>query len=64
MHYVVGTAIGTAYAALAETVPGVTRWRGLAFGLACATLVDQIAMPLAGFARVPWRYTLRTHLYG
>ncbi|VWX53134.1 DUF1440 domain-containing protein [Novosphingobium sp. 9U] len=64
VHYVTGTLAGAAYGALAETAPGVTRWRGLAFGLACATLIDQIAVPLAGFARQPLRYTLRTHLYG
>jgi len=64
VHYVVGTGMGAAYGALAEAAPGVTRWRGLAFGLACATVVDQIAVPLAGFARPAWHYTLRTHLYG
>jgi len=63
VHYVTGALTGAAYGALAETAPGVTRWRGLALGLACATLIDQIAVPLAGFARPAWRYTLRTHLY-
>ncbi len=64
VHYVFGTVTGAAYGVLAEKVPGVTRWRGLAFGLACATLIDQIAVPLFGFARNPLRYTVRTHLYG
>lgn len=64
VHYVVGTATGALYGALAESYPAVTRWQGLAFGLASATLIDQMAVPLAGFARPPWRYTLRTHLYG
>jgi len=64
VHYLVGGLTGAAYGALAEPAPGVTRWRGLAFGLACATAIDQIAVPLAGFARPPWRYTVRTHLYG
>ncbi|HUD27341.1 MAG TPA: DUF1440 domain-containing protein [Novosphingobium sp.] len=64
VHYVVGTLTGGLYGALAEVRPGVTRWHGLALGLAAATLVDQIAVPLAGLARPPWRYTLRTHLYG
>ena len=63
VHYVTGALTGAAYGAFAEVQPGVTRWRGLAFGLACATLIDQIAVPLAGFARPAWRYTLRTHLY-
>jgi uncharacterized membrane protein len=63
VHYVTGALTGAAYGAFAEAQPGVTRWRGLAFGLACATLIDQIAVPLAGFARPAWRYTLRTHLY-
>jgi uncharacterized membrane protein len=63
VHYVTGALAGAAYGAFAEVTPGVTRWRGLAFGLACATLIDQIAVPLAGFARPAWRYTLRTHLY-
>lgn len=64
IHYLVGTLTGTLYGALAETRPGVTRWHGFALGLAAATLVDQIAVPLSGLARPPWRYTLRTHLYG
>lgn len=63
VHYVVGAMTGAAYGAMAEAAPGVTRWRGLAFGLACAALIDQIAVPLAGFARSPLRYTLRTHVY-
>jgi uncharacterized membrane protein/uncharacterized membrane protein YagU involved in acid resistance len=63
VHYVTGALSGAAYGAFAEAAPGVTRWRGLAFGLACATLIDQIAVPLAGFARPAWRYTVRTHLY-
>lgn len=64
VHYLVGTATGALYGAWAERRPGVTRWQGLGFGLVCATLIDQIAVPLAGLARPPWRYTLRTHLYG
>jgi len=64
VHYLVGTLTGTLYGALAEARPGVTRWHGFALGLAAATLVDQIAVPLSGLARPPWRYTLRTHLYG
>jgi uncharacterized membrane protein/uncharacterized membrane protein YagU involved in acid resistance len=63
VHYVTGAITGAAYGAFAEAAPGVTRWRGLAFGLACATLIDQIAVPLAGFARPTWRYSLRTHFY-
>jgi uncharacterized membrane protein len=63
VHYVTGAITGAAYGAFAEAAPGVTRWRGLALGLACATLIDQIAVPLAGFARPAWRYSLRTHLY-
>jgi uncharacterized membrane protein len=64
VHYVTGALTGAAYGAFAEASPGVARWRGLVFGLACATLIDQVAVPLAGFARPAWRYTLRTHLYG
>ncbi|MFS0851666.1 DUF1440 domain-containing protein [Novosphingobium panipatense] len=64
VHYVVGTLTGALYGSLAEARPGVARWKGMAFGLACATLVDQLAVPLTGLARPPWRYTLRTHLYG
>jgi uncharacterized membrane protein len=63
VHYVTGAIAGAAYGAFAEAAPGVTRWRGLALGLACATLIDQVAVPLAGFARPAWRYSLRTHLY-
>ncbi|WP_235522795.1 DUF1440 domain-containing protein [Novosphingobium sp. Leaf2] len=64
VHYIVGALTGSLYGAMAEVRPGVTRWRGLALGLAAATLVDQIAVPLTGLARPPWRYTVRTHLYG
>ncbi len=64
VHYVFGTLTGAAYGALAEKVPGVTRGRGLAFGLVSALLIDQLAVPLLGFAKPPLRYTLRTHLYG
>ncbi|WP_235037739.1 MULTISPECIES: DUF1440 domain-containing protein [unclassified Novosphingobium] len=64
VHYVVGTMTGALYGALAEVRPGVTRWHGFALGLAAATLVDQIAVPLSGLAKPPWRYTLRTHFYG
>jgi uncharacterized membrane protein len=64
VHYVVGTLTGGLYGALAEVRLGVTRWHGFALGLAAATLVDQIAVPLSGLARPPWHYTLRTHLYG
>ncbi|WP_260929240.1 DUF1440 domain-containing protein [Novosphingobium sp. 9] len=64
VHYIVGTATGALYGAMAETQPKLTRWHGLAFGLVAATLVDQLAVPLLGLARPPWRYTLRTHLYG
>ena len=51
VHYVVGSLTGAAYGALAETAPGVTRWRGLAFGFVCATLIDQIAAHLTGAMR-------------
>jgi len=64
VHYLVGGLTGAAYGALAERVPAVTRGRGLAFGFVAATLIDQIAVPLFGFARPAWHYTLRTHLYG
>lgn len=64
VHYVVGSLTGAAYGTLAEAAPGITRWRGLFFGVVSATLIDQLAVPLFGFARAPWRYTVRTHLYG
>lgn len=64
VHYIVGTLTGAVYGALAEARPGAARWRGFALGLASATLIDQLAVPLAGLARPPWRYTVRTHLYG
>lgn len=64
VHYVVGTATGALYGALAEKRPAITHWQGLGFGLACATVIDQIAVPLTGLATPPWRYTLRTHFYG
>lgn len=64
VHYAVGTLTGGLYGALAEVRPEATRWRGAAMGIAAATLVDQIAVPLSGFARPPWAYSVGTHLYG
>lgn len=64
VHYTIGMLTAGLYGAVAERRPGVTRWRGAAFGIASATLVDQLLVPLAGLARPPWRYSLATHLYG
>ncbi|MFK4874354.1 DUF1440 domain-containing protein, partial [Novosphingobium sp. ZW T3_23] len=64
VHYVVGALAGGLYGALVEVRPEASRWRGAAMGIAAATLIDQLAVPLAGLARPPWKYTLGTHLYG
>lgn len=64
VHYGFGMLAASAYGATAEFRPAVTRWRGAAFGIGAATLVDQILVPVFGFARPPWRYTIATHAYG
>lgn len=64
VHYAVGAAAGGVYGALAEGRPEVTRWKGTAFGIVSATVVDQILVPLFGFAKPAWRYSLATHAYG
>ena len=64
VHYLVGAMAGSLYGAVVEVRPQAARWRGAAMGLAAATLIDQLAVPLAGFARPPWKYTVGTHLYG
>jgi len=63
VHYIFGGLSGAAYGLVAERDGRAASWRGAAFGLVCATLIDQLAVPLSGLARPPWRYTLRTHVY-
>jgi uncharacterized membrane protein len=64
VHYVVGTLTGGLYGALTQVQPRASRWRGAAMGIATATLIDQLAVPVAGLARPPWKYSFGTHLYG
>jgi len=63
VHYLVGGLTGAAYGLVAERYRPATKGVGVLFGLASATLIDQLAVPLTGLARPPWQYTLRTHVY-
>jgi uncharacterized membrane protein len=63
VHYVVGMLTGAAYGAFVEARPGYTAGQGLLLGLGSALVIDQLAVPLLGLARPPWRYTVRTHVY-
>jgi len=63
VHYLVGGLTGAVYGLVAERYRPATKGGGVLFGLASATLIDQLAVPLTGLARPPWQYTLRTHVY-
>lgn len=63
VHYLVGGLAGAAYGLVAERYRPASKGGGVLFGIASATLIDQIAVPLTGLARPPWQYTLRTHVY-
>ncbi|WP_081996194.1 DUF1440 domain-containing protein [Croceibacterium mercuriale] len=63
VHYLVGGLSGAAYGLLAERYRPASMGGGALFGIASATLIDQIAVPLTGLARPPWQYSLRTHVY-
>ncbi|WP_347302174.1 DUF1440 domain-containing protein [Croceibacterium sp. TMG7-5b_MA50] len=63
VHYVIGGLTGAVYGLLAERYRPATAGRGALFGIASATLIDQLAVPLTGLARPAWHYSLRTHAY-
>ncbi len=64
VHYLFGGAVGAAYGLLAEYLPSVRAGFGTAFGLASATLFDEVAVPAAGLAEGPDETPAATHTYG
>lgn len=63
VHYAVGAGLGLGYAVIARRRPGVTAGFGGAFGLATAALLDEVAVPAAGFGPPPWKTPAATHAY-
>ena len=64
VHYLTGAVLGAGYGVLAIFWPAVTLWYGVAFGIATAILLDEIAVPAMGWAGPPWETPLKTHAFG
>ncbi len=63
VHYAFGAALGAAYGVAAEFRPAVAAAGGLPFGIAAATLFDEVAVPAAGLGEPPWKADLGTTAY-
>lgn len=64
VHYALGFGLGVVYAVTAEFRPAVTSAYGSAFGIGTATLLDEIAVPIAGLGEAPWESDRSALLYG
>lgn len=60
-HWVLGTAIGGAYAVAAEFLPVVTVGYGVAFGIAVMLGTHESTIPLLGLDKPPTQQPLREH---
>lgn len=63
VHYLFGAGVGAAYGLLAEYRPQVTRGFGTGFGVAAATLFDELGVPAAGLGKWPSQAAPATHAY-
>ena len=63
VHYLTGAAIGAAYGALAEFLPGVTSGFGSAYGGAVWAVLDEGITPALGFAPPPQDSDAKDHLF-
>lgn len=63
IHYGFGALLGLGYGIAAEYRPTITTGAGAGFGLATATLFDEIGVPAAGLGDAPWKADLSTHVY-
>ena len=64
VHYLTGAAIGIFYALLVLYWPAAAIGFGIAFGLAVASVLDDILVPAFGWGPWPWATPLNTHVYG
>lgn len=63
VHYGVGAALGIAYGVAAAYRPAVTAGYGAAFAIGTAAVLDEGAVPAAGWGEAPWQSPASTHLY-
>ena len=63
IHYALGAVLGVAYGIAAEFRPAATSGFGAAFGVATATVLDEIAVPAVGLGKAPWQVSLSDNLY-
>jgi len=63
VHNLFGSLIGGFYGVAAELVPRVTAGKGLLFGLAAATVVDETLVPVFGLGQPFWKAPLQSHPY-
>jgi uncharacterized membrane protein YagU involved in acid resistance len=62
VHYAFGTAMGALYGLASEYFPKTSAGFGTAFGTLLFALVDETAVPLAGFSGPPSEYPVSAHL--
>ena len=62
VHYATGTALGLLYALAAEREPRITRGAGVPLALGTMVLLDEVAVPVAGFGAAPTEAPASSHL--
>ncbi len=64
VHYIAGAVIGGVYGVLTEYKPDASAGFGSAYGIATAALLDEAAVPAAGFGPTAEDTPLVSHAYG
>lgn len=64
VHYGLGTLLGIGYGISAEFAPRVTTGMGMAFGTGTWAVLDEAAVPAAGFGDTPWKAAPATQVHG
>ena len=63
VHYVMGAALGAAYALLRRAEPQVGAGRGVAFGLGVWAVVEELGLALLQLKPPPWEVEPAEHLF-
>lgn len=64
LQWMIGAGLGALYGVLRGSLPGLRVVRGIGYGAAASLLVDEVLIPLLGFAPGPPAFPWQTHARG